>query len=90
MWAFNEEWSWSGFAGMLLTMALVVGMLVAVIWIVARWFPHQQAIAHPLTNTTAQDVVRQRYARGEIDRETYRQMMQDLTQPGAGSPTSRE
>ncbi|NPA93284.1 MAG: hypothetical protein GXO56_06360, partial [Chloroflexi bacterium] len=39
--------------------------------------------------TTAEDILKARYARGEIDRETYLQMLRDLqTPPSRPQPPS--
>ncbi|RMG18657.1 MAG: SHOCT domain-containing protein [Deltaproteobacteria bacterium] len=69
---------WDGY-GHMGWMALwwVVGLalLVALVWVIAR------AAAGPgerARGESPEEILKQRYARGEIDRETYEQMLRDL------------
>jgi putative membrane protein len=70
---------WMG-AGAIFWLA-AIGLIV---WLVARWFDRRRAgarnlsSAQPESGSTAQEILRQRYARGEIDATTYAQMRERL------------
>jgi putative membrane protein len=69
---------------LVLLLALVVGLVVV---LAARWGGLERRSAVPALGGSkpgadAQELVRLRYARGEIDRETFLQVSQDL----AGTP----
>ncbi|MDO8790015.1 MAG: SHOCT domain-containing protein [Sulfuritalea sp.] len=55
---------------------LIVGIVVMVRWLAAGSSPGQAR------EKTAGDIVRERYARGEIDQQEYEQKMQDLDRRG--------
>ena len=63
-----------GWLGMATMVLFWVGVLVLVIWGVSNLFPTRRLA----TETDAIDIVRQRFARGEISREEYLQAMQTL------------
>jgi|YNPNPStandDraft_1061719.scaffolds.fasta_scaffold57665_3 uncharacterized membrane protein len=64
----------------LIFMVLAWGVLIGmVLWVASNLFP--QVGRHPTTTNghlTAQQIVEMRYARGEITREQYELMRQDL------------
>ncbi len=61
-------WLW-----MLLSWVIWFALLGFVVWLVVQWIrPVHSATTTPL------DILRQRYARGEIDRQTYVAMRHDL------------
>jgi len=68
-----------------LLLALLVGLIVVVAARLggARWGSAAPAPVGPRTGEDPQELVRLRYARGEIDRETFLQVSQDL---GGGPP----
>jgi putative membrane protein len=74
MWGY-PYWTWGGAALMVLSMLVWFALLLVLIWAVVRWLlPHTHAtLQSPL------DVLRHRYARGEIDEATYARMRQHLT-----------
>jgi putative membrane protein len=64
--------------GLLIILLILIGLVVLVVWAVRR-------TTNPATNAgisarpqTAKEVLQQRYARGEITREQYQEMLQDL------------
>lgn len=85
-------WYGFGWGGMLLMMlsmvfwALVVGLLV---WALIRWLvvrsPSGGAPWGPPSGPSAMEILRQRYARGEIDAATFDQMRERLEASGTGS-----
>ncbi len=84
-WRMHEWMGWgSGWGGMFLGplfMIMWLAILVAVIAMVLRWLPG----GSPGANTprpTPRDILDERYARGEIDREEYLRRRDDM----AGRP----
>ncbi|HMQ29075.1 MAG TPA: hypothetical protein PKD53_00035 [Chloroflexaceae bacterium] len=63
-----------GWLGMLTMLLFWVGVLALVIWGVSNLFPTRQLT----TETDAVEIVRQRFARGEISREEYLQVVETL------------
>lgn len=89
MWWYG--YGWGGMLLMLLSMllwALVIGLLV---WALIRWLATSpRGLTTPgagPTGPSAMEILRQRYARGEIDSATFEQMRERLE---AGSPQTRE
>lgn len=76
-------YSWGSVLIMLLNMvfwALLLGLLV---WALVRWLTTRTATSGP-TGLSAMEILRQRYARGEIDVATFEQMraqLENSTQP---------
>lgn len=85
---FGSGWAW-GLAmgsGMLLTLAFWVAVIVGVVLLV-RW-----AVGSPSEGTGAaqseqpRDILRRRYAAGEIDQATYQRMQREVEEDPAGQP----
>ena len=82
MWGYGYWWPMMivGIIGM--TLWIVV--LAAIIWGVVRWLsrkttpPTWQQTAPPASGPSALEILRQRYARGEIDATTFEQMRERL------------
>lgn len=70
--------SWGGMFLMLLGTALWIALLVVVVWAIVRWISRSTTRVPPPTmpasGPTALEILRQRYARGEIDEATYERM----------------
>lgn len=66
--------SW-GWGGMLLVALFWIVVLAAAVWLIARLVRGRRGRSAP---ANADDIVRERYARGEIDRETYERMRSEL------------
>jgi putative membrane protein len=63
--------------GILISLAFIVIMVVAIIWLARRRFPsHQGQLTASLTNP--REILQVRYARGEITREQYLEILDDL------------
>ena len=64
-----------GWIGMLLNLAILVGIVVLVVWAVKRFTSSgpSASVQNP------REILQARYARGEITREQYHQMLQDLS-----------
>lgn len=72
-------WGW-GMAGLgILTMLAVVGLVVWLVVFLARSTGPSSSSTPPEARTSdATEVLKERYARGEINREEYLQMREDL------------
>lgn len=74
---YGYDWSWPGMLMMLLSSLLWIALIAVLIWAAVYWLNKKR------TNTTtptpsAMEILRQRYARGEIDTTTFEQMRERL------------
>ena len=72
-----------GWIGMILnlvvTIGVIVGLVLLVVWAVRRTSgSSSQAGSQNPSGPSARDIVQARYARGEISREEYQQILADL------------
>jgi putative membrane protein len=73
------NWMWgAGGLVMLLSMFLFWGLVIAAIVLAIRWLSRQGAVGPAGRSDTALDILRQRYARGEIDRDEFTAKKRDL------------
>lgn len=87
MWGY--DFGWGGMLLMSLGTILWIALMVVLVWALIRWingrtttqFPPYTST--PATGPSALEILRQRYARGEIDTATFEQMRERL---GASSP----
>jgi Predicted membrane protein len=77
MWWDHGMGGW-GFALMGLSTVVFWGLLIAVIVLVARYLSRTSQPGPPSPHPTAEDVLAQRFARGEIDAEEYRSRLDTL------------
>ena len=63
-----------GWLGLLAMLLFCVGLMALVIWGVSNLLPFQR----PAAQSDAVEIVRQRFARGEIGREEYLQAIETL------------
>ena len=75
-WGMHPMWGVWGI-GMMLTMLLFWGVVVVGIVFGIRWLAGQGK--EPRSSDTALDVLRQRYARGDISKEEFDAKKRDLT-----------
>jgi putative membrane protein len=66
----------AGFGGFY--MILFWAVVIAVIVVLVKWFFGDSARADTPRSKSAQDVLKERYARGEIGREEFEQKKRDL------------
>jgi putative membrane protein len=84
---------WNGFCGygylggsgwiinLVLTIGILIGLVVLVIWAVRRLTNTLKGTffsTNPSGVATARDILQARYARGEITREEYQQILDDI------------
>lgn len=72
-WGWGPVGAWWGILGMVFGLAVLAGLVLLVIWAVRQFAP----AAGP-SGSRALEVLKERYARGEITREQYEQMRRDL------------
>ena len=90
MWGYG--FGWGSMILMMLGSTLWIVLLVVLVWALIRWLNHRMAFPIQPTNPllasgpSAMEVLRQRYARGEIDATTFEQMRERLE----ASDTSRQ
>lgn len=80
MWGATDGWGWMVF--MMLFWAV---LLILAVWLVLRLVQNRGPVDTPRQpggEGRAEDIVRDRYARGEIDRDTYTRMLEDLRRDG--------
>ncbi len=65
-----------GLIGMLFNLLLIVGVIVLIVWAVRRF---TERGGQSSGGQSARDVLQMRYAKGEITREQYQQMLKDLS-----------
>jgi putative membrane protein len=70
-------WGWGGMWLGPLFMLAALAILVGIVVFLARWLGGDRAAA-PKAPRTARDLLDERYARDEIDREEYLRRRQDL------------
>lgn len=79
-WTHMNGWGWHmGGFGMIIWLII----LIAIIWLIVRLIQKNnggggESRQVPSQEESALDVLQKRYARGEITREEYQQMKQDL------------
>lgn len=77
---------------MLIPVLLLGGLLALIAWTVARIFPSDRLSSGGIPRDAAEETVRQRFARGELDGEEYERSLRTLrdgVEPGTKVPTSR-
>ena len=69
----NTGMGW-GFGGVFFAIILLIGVIVGIIFLV-RWLINKNGSEMP---QNSQEILKNRYARGEISREEYLQLKSDL------------
>lgn len=65
-----------GLIGLLFNLLILVGIVVLIVWAVQRFSSGGRQ--HP-QEQTPREILQARYARGEITREQYQEMLKDLS-----------
>jgi putative membrane protein len=82
MWGYG--YGWLAFLWNIFWIVFWIGLLSLVIWALVHWFsnrgvsPFQPWTRQPPAESSAMELLRQRYARGEIDAATFDQMRERL------------
>jgi len=79
MWGYGDgSWWWWGFGA--LHMLLFWGVLIFVIVVAVKWLSGTQGQRPPESSGgRALDILKERYARGEINKEEFEQKKRDLS-----------
>ena len=74
------RWDW--FAGPLscLLPLLIGAVIIVIIALLLKQWPNATSVFSSSSRPSARDIVQERYARGEIDRQEYQRMLQDLAE----------
>jgi putative membrane protein len=65
--------------GLVIMIALITGFVILVIWAIRRMSGNSNQIQYPVSKElTAKDIAKARYAKGEISREEYQQLLSDI------------
>ena len=89
MWGYG--WTWPMMLWMGIGTIFWLGVLALLIWAVVRWVGPRATGRYPTASgMSAMEILRQRYARGEIDAATFEQMRERLesTAPSPGEAST--
>ena len=75
---YGYSWSWGGMLLMMLSWVFWFVLLGLLLWALFRWLGARGPNQTTNTGVSATEILRQRYARGEIDEATYERMRQQL------------
>lgn len=65
-----------GLIGLLINIAIIVGIIVLSVWAVKRF---SNGSTQNSVSQSPREILQSRYARGELTREQYQQMLNDLS-----------
>lgn len=83
MYGWNSNWG-AMLLMMLLNAAVWIGLIGVLIWAAGRWLTNRSTTdEQSRSGPSALEILRQRYARGEIDEATFERMRQQLEVPAA-------
>ena len=68
-----------GLIGLIVNVAIIVGIVILVVWAVKRFSTGSTNWGQSAGNQSPREILQARYARGEITREQYQQMLNDLS-----------
>ncbi|HJW76341.1 MAG TPA: SHOCT domain-containing protein [Thermoleophilia bacterium] len=74
-WGFGGWWRWPMLIGMI---AFWVGVVVLMVWLIKALAVGTAQLSPSPPRETPQDVLKRRYAAGEIDREDFEQKKHEL------------
>ncbi len=68
-----------GLIGLIINIAIIVGIVLLVVWAVRRSSGGMNHLNQSAGTQSPREILQARYARGEITREQYQQMVNDLS-----------
>ncbi len=79
--SFGAFGSFGWILNLVITIGLIVGVIILIVWMVRRLSSGSQgSSSYSLSQgNTAREILQNRYARGEISRDEYQQMLSDLS-----------
>lgn len=75
---YGYSFSWGGMLLMMLSWIFWFALLALLLWALIRWIVEREPRRGQAPGPTAAEILRQRYARGEIDEATFERMRQQL------------
>ena len=79
MWDYGTGWWWGAFGGVSMIL-LWVGVIILIVWVVMKIVKGDSSGGGGTeTKNDALDIAKKRYAKGEISREEFEQIKQDLS-----------
>jgi putative membrane protein len=78
MWGYGTTYTWGGTLLMIFSMLFWFAFLGALIWGLVHWLSGRSTPSTMPGSPSALEVLRQRYARGEIDDATFERMRRQL------------
>lgn len=67
-----------GLLGLIINIGVIVGIIVLVIWAVRKFSSNVLNLNQGASTQSPREILQARYARGEITREQYQQMLNDI------------
>lgn len=68
---------------LVITIGVIIGIILLIVWLVRRFSASEKistyGISQPNTQATPREILQSRYARGEISRDDYQQMLADIS-----------
>ena len=68
-----------GLIGLIFNLLIIVGIVVLIVWAVKRFSGGALNSNQIFGSQSPREILQARYARGELTREQYQQMLQDLS-----------
>jgi putative membrane protein len=68
-----------GLIGLIFNLAIIVGFVILVVWAVKRFTSGSASWNQSPGGQSPREILQARYARGELTRDQYQQMLQDLS-----------
>ena len=68
-----------GLIGLIINIAILVGIIALVVWAVKRFSDGSTNWSQTSSGQSPREILQARYARGEITREQYQQILSDLS-----------
>lgn len=66
------------FFGILLGLAVLAGLVILIIWLVRRSGSSEYKSSHFSSNSSAIEIAKERYAKGEISQEEHQRLISEL------------
>ena len=68
-----------GLIGLIINIAVLVGIIALIVWAVKRFSDGSTNWGQTSSGQSPREILQARYARGELTREQYQQMLSDLS-----------
>lgn len=78
MHGFGGMGLWGGLIGMIFNVAVLVGIIWLLVWAVRRFTGGPTYWNQTSGRQSPRDILQERYARGELTRDQYQQMLKDV------------